>query len=151
MKPWVLITALALAATFIGAFALFRLGGTDGASPERLAMGRQLYHANCAACHGSDLEGEPDWQGRRADGTLPAPPHDESGHSWHHPDHLLFAITKQGTAAFAPADYKTNMPGFGDRLSDDQIRAVLDYIKSRWPEKIRAAQADISRRSRAAD
>lgn len=151
MKPLVPIAAAALAATLVGAFAVVRLGGTDGPSPERLAMGRQLYGANCAACHGIDLEGEPDWQGRRADGTLPAPPHDETGHTWHHPDHLLFDITKQGTAAFAPAGYKTTMVGFGDRLSDDQIHAVLDYIKSRWPEKIRAAQADISKRSRAAD
>ncbi len=150
MKPLALIAALALAAFLAGVFAWNRLGGTDGPSPERLALGRQLYDANCAACHGIELEGEPDWQRRRADGTLPAPPHDETGHTWHHPDELLFDITKQGTAAFAPAGYKTNMIGFADTLSDDQIRAVLDYIKSRWPEKIRARQADISKRSQAA-
>lgn len=151
MKPVALIATLALAATLAGIFALMRFGGADGPSPARLAMGKQLYDANCAACHGIELEGEPAWQRRRADGTLPAPPHDATGHTWHHSDDLLFDITKRGTAALAPAGYKTNMPGFGDSLSDDQIRAVLDYIKSRWPEQIRAAQADISKRSRAAD
>jgi len=151
MKPLTLMAALALAAALAGAFAWSRFGGMEGTSPARLAMGKQLYDANCAACHGIDLEGEPDWQRRRADGTLPAPPHDATGHTWHHADDLLFAITKQGTAALAPAGYKTNMMGFGDHLSDDQIRAVLDYIKSRWPEKIRAAQADITKHSRAAD
>lgn len=121
--------------------------GPDMADPAHIAEGKALYDAQCASCHGIDLEGEAGWQNRRADGTLPAPPQDETGHTWHHPDQQLFAITKHGLAPFAGADYKTNMKGFGDVLSDDEIQAVLDYIKSRWPAEIRAQQAEITRRT----
>ena len=108
---------------------------------------QQVYDVHCASCHGAELEGEADWRTRRADGTLPAPPHDASGHTWHHPDQQLFAITKEGIAAFAPPGYKTTMEGYAGILSDEEIWAVLDYIKSRWPEDLRARQADRTRRA----
>ncbi len=131
----------------LGAIVLGLFGSEGKSSAERLALGRQVYEAHCAACHGAELEGEPDWRSRRADGTLPAPPHDATGHTWHHPDAQLFDITKQGTAAFAPAGYKTTMTGFAEVLSDEEIRATLDYIKSRWPEDIRTRQAEATRRA----
>ena len=59
-------------------------------------LGRVVYAENCASCHGVALEGQDDWQQRDADGYLPAPPHDETGHTWHHPDPYLFLITKYG-------------------------------------------------------
>jgi mono/diheme cytochrome c family protein len=138
----VLIGLGALAVAVLG-----RFGDAGTPSAERLALGGQVYEIHCAACHGADLEGEPNWRRRRADGTLPAPPHDASGHTWHHPDKQLFAITKHGTAAFAPPGYKTNMMGYAGLLSDEEIRATLDYIKSHWPEDIRARQAEATRRA----
>ena len=69
-------------------------------------------------------------------GYLPAPPHDATGHTWHHPDTQLFAITRHGTAALVGNGYKSRMEGFGDTLSDDDILAVLAYIKSTWPPGI---------------
>jgi mono/diheme cytochrome c family protein len=39
------------------------------------------------------------------------------------------------------------MGAFGEVLSDDEIRAVLAYIKSRWPETIRARQAEVNARA----
>ena len=108
--------------------------------------GAALYAEHCAACHGANLEGQPNWRTRKSDGRLPAPPHDETGHTWHHPDALLFAITKHGTEAMSTSDYKSDMPGFGDILSDTEIQAVLDYIKSRWPEEIQRRQATITAR-----
>ena len=68
---------------------------------------------------------------------LPAPPHDETGHTWHHPDRLLFELTKFGPAALVGADYETNMPAYENQLSDDDIIASLSYIKSKWPEEVR--------------
>ena len=115
--------------------------------PAQLALGRSLYDANCAACHGAELEGQANWRQRDPDGLLPAPPHDETGHTWHHPDWQLFEITKQGTAAIVGSDYKTTMGPFGELLSDDEIWAVLAYIKSRWPENIRARQAEATARA----
>ncbi|MDQ2090743.1 cytochrome c [Marimonas arenosa] len=101
--------------------------------PQAVALGEQLYAEYCAACHGTDLEGEPDWRVRDEDGYLPAPPHDATGHTWHHPDEQLFLITKHGTAALVGGDYQSRMMGFGDVLTDDDILAVLAYIKSTWP------------------
>lgn len=113
----------------------------DPSDPQQVALGRAIYAEHCASCHGADLEGEPDWQIRLPTGELPAPPHDVTGHTWHHADGQLFDITKYGIAKFAPPDYRTNMPAFADVLSDDEIRAVLAYIKSTWPQEIRSRQS----------
>jgi mono/diheme cytochrome c family protein len=104
-----------------------------------LAVGRKAYVAQCAACHGQRLEGQPNWRERGADGRLPAPPHDASGHTWHHPDEVLFRITKYGVVKAANLkNYESAMPAFEDRLSDEEIVAVLSWIKSTWPPEIRA-------------
>ena len=144
------IAALALAVLLLagGGLSLLWPAREEAAAPGiSMAAGARLYDAHCAACHGAELEGEANWRDRRVDGTLPAPPHDASGHTWHHPDRQLFAITKYGTAALVGGDYQTNMGGFADELSDDEIRAVLGYIRSRWPEDIRRKQAEITRRA----
>jgi mono/diheme cytochrome c family protein len=104
-----------------------------------LVLGQKVYAAQCAACHGQRLEGQPNWRERGADGRLPAPPHDASGHTWHHPDELLFRITKYGVAKAANLkNYESAMPAYEDRLSDEEIVAVLSWIKSTWPPEIRA-------------
>ena len=115
------------------------------AAPIDLARGAALYGDYCAACHGAALEGQPDWRSPGPDGRLPAPPHDETGHTWHHDDATLFAYTKLGGAAALAAQgvdgFDSGMPGFEDVLSDAEIRDVLEYIKSTWPDRERAAQA----------
>lgn len=120
---------LVAAAVAAGWWMWGRAGAIDPGDPRQVALGRQLYARHCAQCHGTELQGEPDWQVRRPSGELPAPPHDASGHTWHHPDQQLFAITKHGIARFAPADYRTAMPSFVGVLSDGDIRAVLAFIK----------------------
>ena len=102
--------------------------------------GRALYLERCASCHGVNLEGQPDWMVRKPDGKLPAPPHDASGHTWHHSDEQLLRIVRDGLATIAPG-YKTDMPAFGGDLTDAQIIAILDYVKSTWPEREREFQA----------
>ncbi|MGQ0656207.1 MAG: c-type cytochrome [Betaproteobacteria bacterium] len=84
---------------------------------------------------------------RRPDGRMPAPPHDEGGHSWHHPDAELFGITRHGLVPpYAPADYKSDMPAFAGQLGDDDIRAVLAFIKSHWRSgEVLAARAQMLR------
>ena len=53
--------------------------------PAVVALGEQVYAQNCAACHGAKLEGQANWRQRGFNGYMPAPPHDETGHTWHHP------------------------------------------------------------------
>lgn len=104
--------------------------------PAAVARGKVLYDAQCASCHGASLEGEPDWRTRDADGYLPAPPHDETGHTWHHPDRQLLQITWFGTEAIVGNGYKSRMMGFQDVLTPDEVAEVLAYIKSTWPRHI---------------
>lgn len=115
----------------------------------QVALGAGIYERRCASCHGANLEGQPKWRERLANGRLPAPPHDASGHTWHHPDQVLFDLIKQGVAAYAGAGYESDMPAYAGLLSDDEIRAVLAYIKSRWPAHIRDKQAQIDAAHRA--
>ena len=118
------------------------LSGCD-AKPD-LALGESLYGQHCASCHGLKLEGQPEWQKRLPNGRFPAPPHDASGHTWHHPDEVLFGITKHGLVSpYAPPGYESDMPAFGGKLSDPQIRAVLAYIKSRWPPEVLKLRAEM--------
>ena len=113
--------------------------------PQVVALGAELYAAECAACHGAKLEGEPNWQARKPDGLLPAPPHDETGHTWHHPDAQLLMITKYGTEAVVGGTYRSAMIGFEELLTDDEIIAVLSFIKSTWPPHIREVHDERNR------
>lgn len=119
-------------------------GGTPGdpLDSAQVAQGKVVYQAQCARCHGADLSGQAQWRRRKPDGKLPAPPHDASGHTWHHPDDILFEIVKFGLRPpHAPAGYQSDMPAFQDSLSDKEIWAVLAYIKSTWPADIQQRQA----------
>lgn len=108
-----------------------------GPGVSALAQGEVLYGRHCASCHGADLAGQPGWRQRRPDGRLPAPPHDASGHTWHHSMEQLFRITRNGMKPpDAPSGYVSDMPAFAGVMSDEEIRAVLAYIESRWPEEV---------------
>lgn len=145
------MVAAALGAAIIG-FALawtWPFGAGDGApSAATVARGHALYAQHCASCHGANLEGQPDWKSPLATGRMPAPPHDASGHTWHHPDGVLFRITKEGPAAVVGNGYESDMPPFGAVMDDEEIQAVLTFIKSIWPERERAYQAGMSRREK---
>ena len=117
----------------------------DPADAEQVARGKRVYEAQCASCHGAKLEGQANWRERLPTGRFPAPPHDPSGHTWHHSDALLFDIIKHGIERHAPPGYQSDMPAFGGRLTNDEIWAALAYIKSTWPEETRKWQADVSR------
>jgi len=148
-----LVVLLILVAVGAAAWSFFAQRAGSPADPgdrELVARGSTVYARHCASCHGARLEGQPGWQTRLPNGRMPAPPHDASGHTWHHPDAVLFGITKEGLVPgkYAPPGYQSDMPGFAGTLSDADIWAVLAYIKSRWPEKIQAAQRDVDARNR---
>jgi mono/diheme cytochrome c family protein len=131
-----LLLGLAAAAAAIAAavawWASSRPIAIDHTDAALLARGARLYQLHCASCHGANLEGQPHWTSRDARGRLPAPPHDDTGHTWHHDDEVLFEVTKFGITKHAPAGYQSDMPAFGETLNDEDIIATLAYIKSRW-------------------
>jgi mono/diheme cytochrome c family protein len=142
------ITALAIAALATWAFWPAAAKRADPLDARQVALGESLYRKQCARCHGAQLEGQPDWRSRKTDGKLPAPPHDGTGHTWHHSDEQLFQITKLGLVPpLAPEGYKTDMPAFGPALADEQILAILAFIKSHWPPEIQERQDHLNRRA----
>lgn len=152
-RPW--IAVLASVALVFGAviFAFLREQNPGLLSPDDrqiVAQGEEIYAQTCAACHGDNLEGQVEnWQSPGPDGLMPAPPHGETGHTWHHADALLFAITKYGVAAAANlTEYQSAMPAYEGVLSDDEIIAVLSFIKSTWPEEIKAGHDALNERFR---
>lgn len=142
--------ALVAAVAGLGWWQFGRTGasGMDTADPGVLALGKEVYRRECASCHGAQLEGQPDWQRRLPNGRLPAPPHDASGHTWHHPSAVLFGIVKHGVQAYAPAGYESDMPAYAGRLSDAEIWAVLAWIRSTWPDEVRRRHGEIEQRNR---
>lgn len=99
--------------------------------PAWVKSGETVYTQYCGACHGANLEGQPDWKTPLSDGFFPAPPHDSSSHTWHHTDELLLEIIANGN---------NRMPPFQAILSDEEMMAVLEYIKSHWGREERERQ-----------
>ena len=140
-----LVTIL-IACVATAAQADHRLTGRD------LDAGAQLYADACASCHGANLEGQPDWRSPGPDGIMPAPPHDVTGHTWHHDTPLLLEYTLKGGQAALEArgvtGFKSGMPGFEEALSEDDVLDILAFIRSTWPERAQQVQ---SQRTHAAD
>jgi mono/diheme cytochrome c family protein len=110
-----------------------------------IVAGQSLYADNCASCHGVNLEGQPNWRTPDTDGVLPAPPHDGTGHTWHHGDDLLFEYTKLGGAAAMAlrgvSGFNSGMSSFGETVTDDEIWDIHAYIRSTWSKRERNVQA----------
>ena len=136
------------AAHWVAPFAIGVVGPAAAQEASGLARGAAIYAEACAACHGAALEGQPDWRRRTEAGRLPAPPHDETGHTWHHSDRILLDIVTRGTSAVVGGGYESDMPGFGDLYTEEELRDVLDWIKAQWPEEVREYQAEISKEDR---
>lgn len=109
-----------------------------------IVHGKAVYVQQCAACHGINLEGQPNWTIPDENGVLPAPPHDATGHTWHHDNRLLFEYTKLGgakaLAARGVTGFDSGMPGFSGVISDEEIWDILAYIQSTWPKRIQDIQ-----------
>ncbi|MGB3716909.1 MAG: cytochrome c [Candidatus Promineifilaceae bacterium] len=110
---------------------------------DEITLGQEVYAENCAECHGDSREGEANWQQQNEDSSFRSPPHDASGHTWHHGDNVLIESIRLGGPRL-PDNIGgfSNMPAFGDTLTEEEIAAVLTYIKSTWSEDIRRIQWD---------
>lgn len=152
MNKFRLIAGAAMAISAIAAAAFFARPSPSAIpafiepEPARVASGRAIYQQHCASCHGAKLEGQPNWRQRLPNGRLPAPPHDASGHTWHHPDQVLIDIVRHGLVPgkTAPEGYESDMPAYSGLLKDEDIVAVLAYIKSSWPAEALEAQRNIT-------
>jgi mono/diheme cytochrome c family protein len=110
--------------------------------------GERLYNVYCSTCHGGPVAE------RAAARPSYPPPHNASGHTWQHATCELEAIVRDGgddmtralRAAQAPPG-AVEMPSFKDRLSADEIDAILAYIKTMWTDEQRQSQERVTRAS----
>ncbi len=127
------------------AFGLVACGGQSGtrATPvpplpaldsDQVERGREIYQRDCATCHGVQAQGAVNWLTPGSDGLYPPPPHDDTGHSWHHSDRVLYEIIRDGMADPLKPESPLRMPAWAGKLTDAEIRAVIEYFKSLWSE-----------------
>lgn len=102
-------------------------------TPEQVEAGAALYAQHCASCHKPNAEGTSDWKTRDANGKLPPPPLNGTAHTWHHPLDLLRSVVRRGGAPVGGS-----MPAFADKLSPQEIDAILAWVQSHWSDKIYA-------------
>jgi mono/diheme cytochrome c family protein len=112
-------------------------------SDSRLAEAQRIYNMNCAHCHGYGGEGQPVETARRTEslGYHTVPLHNAAGHSWQHPDQVLFETIRYGVQV--PTNLYT-MTAF-QSLSDEEIYALIDYISLWWTDEQRAWQEGLTR------
>ena len=108
-----------------------------------IVRGAQLYKQNCASCHGNNAQGADNWQKRDAQGKLPPPPLNGTGHAWHHPMTGL----KQ-TIFFGTENIGGSMPGWKGKLSETQVDEILAWLQSKWPDEVYQAWARNDQRTR---
>lgn len=109
-----------------------RLVFIDKTSRAQNSLGKELYQANCAFCHGDELQGQPHWDKKYIEGKRPAPPLNASGNIALLSNRELFEITKYGGQPFAPPGYINEMPAFEMLLKDSQIWAILAFLRAEF-------------------
>ncbi len=85
--------------------------------------GAQVYADNCARCHGANGEG--------VNNNFPNLAANQS--VWDGPADNLISMVLGGYAPWHVT--QSAMPAFGQSLSDDQIAAVANYIRTSWGNK----------------
>lgn len=85
---------------------------------ESIVRGKVLFEAHCAVCHGPSGRGD-----GPAAGSLAVKPRDLAEHFFHHREGDILWKLKHGVAG-------TPMPGFGDRLDDDQLWHLINLLRA---------------------
>ena len=121
---------------FLTTILFFIFNSFSNAKEFNIKNGEQLYQKNCSSCHMRNLSGHPKWQTKLDDdGHRQAPPLNGKGHTWHHAPKELFQTIRYGYKKINP-NYKGKMIG-NEKLTDDEVWSILNYIKSIWPENIK--------------
>ncbi len=105
---------------------IWMFGGLTAATADELARGAEIFQANCAVCHGSEGQPDPDSPLVQGLGVVPANFSDALFNSREGASEWKLVVT-HGGAALAFSD---KMPAFGEALPEEDIDAVLAYIKT---------------------
>lgn len=115
------------------AYLIVILNGRTNAN-ELAQSGAVLFKTHCSRCHGSEAAGQDPAQpsgGWDDNMNRLAPALNGTGHAWHHSPELTYEYIEKGSI-----DKTSPMPAFGDILKHNDIKAIIAYINSLWPDKI---------------
>lgn len=101
---------------------------------DQIERGHQLFRQNCAACHGANAQGAPNWSRPGPDDQYPPPPLNGTGHAWHHPKRALLSTIQNGTIRLGG-----NMPAWKEKLSIQDSEDIIAWLQSLWPDELYAA------------
>lgn len=88
--------------------------------PRKLQNGAQIFGANCAMCHGADGSG----LGHSGRSLQPPPANfHEPRRMYNRSEARLYTVLREGI-------YGSGMPPWGDKLSQQEIRSVVAFIRS---------------------
>lgn len=146
LSPWLMVAFLAIA--FLGAGYLFWNSGGfqanvfnpsrvawDGAgagaaasAPDPMVIGKKVFTQSCAVCHQTNGQG--------VAGQFPPLVGSEwvLSKDWHGDNHIVKIVLNglQGPVTVMGAQYNNAMAPWGSVLKDDQIAAVLTYVRNTW-------------------
>lgn len=105
--------------------------GGPAAAPDPMVVGKRVYTQNCGVCHQAS--------GLGVAGQFPPLVDSEwvLARDWHGDNHLVKIILNglQGVIMVKGQPYNNAMAPWGGVLKDEQIAAVLTYIRNEWGNK----------------
>ncbi len=102
--------------------------GGPAAPPDPMVVGKRVFTQSCAVCHQANGQG--------VAGQFPPLVESEwvLSRDWHGDNHIVKIVLNglQGVVTVKGQPYNNAMAPWGSVLKDDQIAAVLTYIRNEW-------------------
>jgi len=101
---------------------------------QQVKNGEKHFQTHCTSCHNADASGTSNWREKDINGNYPPPPLNGTAHTWHHHLDSLRRTVRIGGVALGGV-----MPGFADKLNNQETDEVLAWVQSHWSAEIYAA------------
>ncbi len=109
-------------------------------APAQMSAGAKAYRETCSACHELDGEGSP--------GVFPPLPRNSNLMATDPSSVIRIVLDGAQSVVTAQFPNPATMPGYSDKMTDEEIAAAITYMRNAWgnaasavsPDRIRAAR-----------